>query len=756
MNKKAQVVRVGLILLLFSGLDMANSAASENRALLKYGTVVLQLRWFHQFQFAGYYAAVEQGFYQEAGLHVILKQYTPDTLNTIDEVLSGRAAYGVTNSEVLLHRLHGEPLVVLAAIFQHSPLVFVTRQSSGISTPQDLIGRRIRMSITRNVEFTSMFVSEGIDLNRLQIQNDPVVFDDHFDASFDAVSAYLTNEPYFLKQAGIPFTVIKPVTYGIDFYGDCLFTTDTEVNTHPKRVKAFREATLRGWRYAMQHPEEIIDLLVKKYNPHKTREHLEYEANIMREFIMPELVEIGFMNPGRWQHIADTFVTLGFAEPDYTLAGFVYDPSRPSDDHWLRWIIGIMAGGILFAGSVTHVLLRFNRRLQQEIEVRKRTESDLLAEKDKAQQYLQLAGVMFVAFDPGGRVILVNKKTCDVLGWREHEIVGKNWFEYFLPQSYRKDVWAVFQQIMTGQLELVEYYENPVLTQAGTERLIAWHNAYLQAPTGDIVGILSSGEDISERKQAEREIRRLNADLEQRVQQRTAALEAVNNELKDFAYIVSHDLKAPLRGIAQLTHWLVQDYNEHFDAEGKEMTELLIGRVKRMDSLIDGILQYSRVSRIQSPTSMINLYELVTSVIDTLALPEHIRITIDTPFPTILGDTTRLSQLFQNLLSNAMKFMDKPQGIIRLACTDDDSFWTFSVADNGLGIEARDYDRIFQIFHSLHPEHEYQSTGVGLAVVKKIVEFYGGNIWVESVVGQGSTFYFTLPQTDSSGEKGEM
>ena len=253
-------------------------------------------------------------------------------------------------------------------------------------------------------------------------------------------------------------------------------------------------------------------------------------------------------------------------------------------------------------------------------------------------------------------------------------------------------------------------------------------------------------QEIAERKRVEEEIRTLNAELELRVKQRTAELELANRELQEFAHVASHDLKAPLHGISRLAQWIVEDYREVIDAKGQEFLELLIGRVKRMNNLINGILEYSRVGRIIEQDEPIDLNLLVEEVIDILAPPEHIQIVPESDLPVITGDRTRITQVFQNLLDNAIKFMDKPTGIITIRWVDAGACWTFSVTDNGPGIDARHHERIFRIFQLVTPRDERENTGVGLSIVKKIVELYGGKIWVESELGKGSTFFFTFPK----------
>ena len=256
----------------------------------------------------------------------------------------------------------------------------------------------------------------------------------------------------------------------------------------------------------------------------------------------------------------------------------------------------------------------------------------------------------------------------------------------------------------------------------------------------DNAALYNIGGFFQERRQAEKRQTQL---LEQ--------LEKANQELKDFAYIVSHDLKAPLRGIGTLVKWITTDYADKLGQQGKEQLDLLCNRVERMHNLIDGILQYNRIGRIKEEKVRINLNELVPEVIDMISPPENITITIENDLPVIEYEMTRITQVFQNLLSNAVKFMDKQQGYIRIDCAEEESYWKFSVADNGHGIEEKHYERIFQMFQTLVPRDEVESTGVGLTIAKKVVEMYGGRIWVESVVGEGSTFFFTLPKQEARG-----
>lgn len=259
--------------------------------------------------------------------------------------------------------------------------------------------------------------------------------------------------------------------------------------------------------------------------------------------------------------------------------------------------------------------------------------------------------------------------------------------------------------------------------------------ALIRDSQGRIVGATETLQDMTDRKRTE-----------QKQMELLERLAAINRELRDFAYVVSHDLKAPLRAIKNLSDWLAADYQDQLDAQGKETLQLLGNRVDRMHDLIDGVLQYSRVGRAEGAPAPLALDRLLPELVADLDVPAHISIHIETDLPTVAADATRIRQVFQNLLSNAIKYLDKPQGRIAIACGADGAFWRFSVSDNGPGIERKHFERIFQLFQTLAPRDDRESTGVGLTIAKKIVEMYGGRIWVESEVGQGSIFFFTLPQ----------
>ena len=380
--------------------------------------------------------------------------------------------------------------------------------------------------------------------------------------------------------------------------------------------------------------------------------------------------------------------------------------------------------------------------LNQEISERKRVEEALRKAEEKYRaQFEGALDAIFVADVETGILVDCNPAATKLVGREKSELIGQHQRILHPPERIDggfSDTYKEHLKTKQGQT-----LETQIITKKGQIKDVAIKANLLEVRGKKLLqGIFR---DITVRKQAERRQAQL---LEQ--------LEKVNQELKDFAYIVSHDLKAPLRGIATLANWISTDYADKLDEQGREQINLLIGRTGRMHDLIDGILQYSRAGRIKEEKVVVNLNELVSEVIDIVAPPENITITVENELPTIECERTRITQVFQNLISNAVKYMDKPDGQIKISCVEEDRWWKFSISDNGPGIEEKYFEKIFQIFQTLSRRDEFESAGVGLSLVKKIVEMYDGKVWVESEPGEGSTFFFTLSKQETEVKNEEL
>ncbi|KQC10149.1 MAG: hypothetical protein APR54_12275 [Candidatus Cloacimonas sp. SDB] len=336
-----------------------------------------------------------------------------------------------------------------------------------------------------------------------------------------------------------------------------------------------------------------------------------------------------------------------------------------------------------------------------------------------------------LSIDSNEKIEYINRYYANVLGYKQTEIIGKK-MSLFHNKDQKEKLDIIKKRLKEdGSYSAMEVWHT---RKDGSRFPMLMNGNVITNTSGNTSFTATSAIDITDRKK-----------YEQVQSQLFKELEDVNDELQNFAYVVSHDLKAPLRAISTLANWISTDYSDKFDPEGKEQMRLLMSRVKRMHDLIDGILEYSRVGRINEEKIKVNLNDLLKEVIDIIAPPANIEIKVVDELPEIRFESTRISQVFQNLLSNAIKFMDKPEGKIEIGCNIKADHWEFFVADNGPGIEEKHFSKIFKIFQTLQPRDEFESTGIGLTLIKKIITMYDGKIWVESKLGEGTTFFFTLP-----------
>ncbi|MGE5126696.1 MAG: ABC transporter substrate-binding protein, partial [Betaproteobacteria bacterium] len=470
--------------------------------------MTVQLKWWHQFQFAGHYAAIMKGYYRQAGLEVRLVEGLPG-MHFAAEVVSGRADYGLAEPSLLLDRANGSPVVVLAAIFQHSAEVLVARRDSGVEAPRDLAGRPVSLSQPGMATILAMLLREGVDASRIAARQPDSAFQDLLSGSVVARGAYLTDTPFILGQSGLAFTLISPRSYGIDFYGDCLFTSEAELRRHPADVRAFRAATLRGWQYAMDHPAEIVDYVARLYPGRLTREQMTYEAEAMRP-LLPDLVEIGQMNPGRWRHIADTFVELGMLRPDYTLDGFLYDPTpRPSAWHARLALAAAVALLVVAAGAA--LLWLFIRRLRATVRARTAelhaTSQQLRAVFDHTVDFLSV-------LEPDGRLIESNPSALLFAGTTLPQVAGRLFWETpWWTHSPRAQETCRRSLEAARRGELVRA-QTTHADRRGELHVVDSSFTPIRDAAGRVVLLLSEGYDLTEQKRAERALRRASEEWE--------------------------------------------------------------------------------------------------------------------------------------------------------------------------------------------------------------------------------------------------
>lgn len=367
-----------------------------------------------------------------------------------------------------------------------------------------------------------------------------------------------------------------------------------------------------------------------------------------------------------------------------------------------------------------------------DITARKQAEEALKISEARYRAIVEDQTELIARFLSDGTMLFVNEAYCRYFGLHREDLIGKN----YTPVVFEADLELVNRLVQSMSMENPTVtIENRVVVQ-GEVRWTQWINRMLFNEQGQFIEVQAVGRDITDRKRAEETLTNY-----------AAALRRSNQELEQFAYVASHDLQEPLRTITSYTQLFARKYQGSLDAKAEKYISYIVDGTIRMQQLIRDLLSYSRAGRQDLKLEPIDCNTLLSEVKANLQLAiaeNQVKLNYG-PLPMVLGDYTQLLLLFQNLISNAIKYRSVASPQIEIRATAQDNYWRFAIQDNGIGIEPQYAERIFVIFQRLHPRNEYSGTGLGLAIAKRIVERHNGIIWVESKLGEGSTFYFTLP-----------
>lgn len=446
--------------------------------------VSLQLKWTHGFQFAGYYAAQEMGFYRDAGLEVDIREAYPG-IDVAKLVTERQADFGVGSSALLINRSKGQSVVVIAVIFQHSPYVLITSGGQTGKNIHDLAGKRIMLE-DQSAELEAYLIREGIPPDQLRLEKHHFNPNDLINGRTDAMSGYISTEPYFLHKAKFSYQMFSPRAAGIDFYGDNLFTAQKLLHERPEIVTAFRSASLRGWQYAMEHKAEMIRLIHQKYAPNLPLDYLEFEARELSALIKADQVAPGYMYRGRWQHIRDVYSELGMLPKAFTLDGFLYDPNASPDYGWLYLSLGLALAGVALIGGITAYIFRINRRLAK-----------TLAEVQVLSTAIEQSPISIVITSPEGVVEYVNPHFTEETGYSEAEIIGQKG-EILVSEEVDPAIYqGMKDKLRNGMAWTGEFASK---TKSGKTNWEEIHIAPVKGRHGETTHFVSVRLDVTERK----------------------------------------------------------------------------------------------------------------------------------------------------------------------------------------------------------------------------------------------------------------
>src|SRR5690554_191538 len=649
-----------LVLLVF-----ATSLLADEKSQLT--PVSIKFHWQHQFQFAGIYAAQEKGFYQDAGLSVTILtgQKAP-----FDEVEAEQVDFGISGAGLVVERLKGRPFVALAAIFQSSPYTWLLRADSTIHAPNDFAGKTIiRQSYADDL--SAMLLQYDIHTPQLNIVDPmPADIDNLIYGKIDALTAYISNEPFWMESRGVAYRTLSPHEFNINFYSDIIFTSEAFLQRYPEKVAAFQQATLRGWQYALEHPHEIIDLILKDYNvQNKSRAHLEFEAQKLSELSLYPTVLLGHMTKERWQKIASHYQQLGVVNNTDRLEGFIYTPA-PSMNKWLK--ASLAALSILAMITLIGYLLkrRHAQFLSKEIALQtaaleaelikgKALEMRAKRESERLQTLLNhtLEGV--ITIDDHGIIQNFNAASVCLFGYQPDEIIGQN-ITRLMPAHYRQR----HQQGLSRFLET----EKPTIIGQPTE-LEGLHRS------GQIIPIELT---ISAFKWEGRcfftgIIRDISLQKAEHLALIAAKEEAekANQAKSEFLSAMSHELRTPLNAILGFAQLLQSDEQSPLTDTQYDSLKLIEQSGTHLLKLINDVLELAKIEtgavdvsieQVDINTTLKHCLPMLKNLADRYQVHIH---TGNIPRQMVLADLTKLKQVLINLISNAIKY-NRPNGEVTI------------------------------------------------------------------------------------------
>ena len=509
--KKINIFRLFLpLLFIISLINTPDFYAKDSK------TVNIQLKWYHQFQFAGYYAAKIKGYFKDAGLNVNIIEGGPN-INPMQKVWNKEADFGVSDCYLLVSRLTGTPVVVVASIFQHSPAIIMANPKRNIESLNNLEGKTIISDDSVATVFWKAFlISQNVDLSKVQVVSGKWSVKDFADNKIDAFTGYSTTEPYILSKMKAKVNVFNPNDYGVDLYGDVLFSSEDYINNNYSTTVDFRNAVLKGWEYAFENKEEIINYILTLPGVKErgvTKDELEFEADELYKLVLPNLVTIGHNNFGRWNTIAKMLVDSKLLKnPSKLDESFIFDPQKTKESKivtiivWLGLIIVfIVLLSLLWIKQLRKRVESRTAELKREIEQRTETEKLLVQEKIFFRNLMENIPDCIYFKDKDSKFIRINKSTAYSFGLSDtEEVLGRSDFDFFAGE-HAKNAFADEQKVIETGIPIINKEEK----ETRADGRITWASSTKMPffdENGNVIGTFGVSRDITDRKTAEQQV----------------------------------------------------------------------------------------------------------------------------------------------------------------------------------------------------------------------------------------------------------
>lgn len=716
-----------LVALCFLVLNTTPATSAQTATQLT--PITLQLKWKHQFQFAGYYAAQQQGFYRDAGLDVTIVE-AQDGLDPIATVVDGEAEYGVGTTELVLWRSQGAPVVVLGVIFQHSPLVLLTTQDSGLDSLHALGGKRVAIE-ANSAELLAYLQDEGISSDELQIVSHHFTPSALISGTVDAMSAYSTDEPFMLTQAGFRYYTFSPRSAGIDFYGDVLFTTEDQIRQNPQQVQAFRDASMRGWEYAFDHEEALIDYIYNSLTQRHSPEHLRFEAGQMRRLIQPDLIEPGYMYEGRWRYIVETYARVGLIPNVFPINQILY--TAQSNPDLLPLYSGLL-GALVVIAAAGIVLLRFyrlNTKLRNQITERESAQKRLEESEERYRSLIESAPFPVVMSSlENGTISYLNPSAETLLKVLRDDAIGMPAVTMYSNPDDRSRFVAMLKE--SGH---VSDFEVRLHDSRGHE-FWASFSATIMIYEGH-PSIFLTFKDVTERKRAEAQSFALAVE-----QERVKVLSA-------FIQNASHEFRTPLAIIGSSIYLLSKTDSEDNRHRHVEKAESQIKHITHLLEILIAMTQLDSGAPLDcKPINLTALVDELAYIVGWEMTKRKLNLNLQTPKKDVMiqGDFDQIHAALRHVMENAERYTP-PGGTITVSldAVYEEKCVVIKIRDTGAGISPEALPHIFERFWREDNAHTTPGFGIGLPLAQKIITAHGGRIAVESQLGEGSTFIISLP-----------